>query len=284
MIHIAAGPVPASLNGPTSAGGRERAEAIRFFRPRANRSSSYDFTAYKGTDVAAGLKSVFGSKCAYCESSYAETAPPDIEHYRPKGGVEVNGRLNKPGYYWLAADWTNLLPSCIDCNRKRTHDFPEAGPELRGKANRFPIANPADRATAPGQESREKRLLLHPCLDKPEEHLEFISEGVIRARQQAGVDSEMGKVSIEIYGLDRTALTQARGRVLRLMEGVMQRIRDAQAQLTPGIPAIFEQYLERSIRADVAVLKGFAEPGEPYAGMARQAIKRFLTEIGIPDQ
>ena len=281
MIHIDAGPVPASLNGAGSAGDLERTEAVKFFRRVVNRQKPYDFKAYKGTDVVSGLKRVFGSKCAYCESSYAETAPPDIEHYRPKGGVEVEGQLEKPGYYWLAADWTNLLPSCIDCNRKRTHDFPAAGPELRGKANRFPIGNPNQRAKAPGEEAREQRLLLHPCLDHPEEHLEFIAEGVIRAKVQRGVESPMGKVSIEVYGLDRTDLTQARGRVLLRMSGIMERIRRTQARMAiPGRDAARARELEEDLRADIAELKSYANPNQPYSGMAAQAIETFEREIG----
>jgi uncharacterized protein (TIGR02646 family) len=281
MIHIDAGPVPASLNGAGSAGDLERTEAVKFFRRVVNRQKPYDFKAYKGTDVVAGLKRVFGSKCAYCESSYAETAPPDIEHYRPKGGVEVEGQLEKPGYYWLAADWTNLLPSCIDCNRKRTHDFPAAGPELRGKANRFPIANPNQRAKKPGEEAREQRLLLHPCLDRPEEHLEFIAEGVIRAKVQRGVESPMGRVSIDVYGLDRTDLTQARGRVLLRMSGIMERIRRTQARMAiPGRDAARARELEEDLRADIAELKSYANPNQPYSGMAAQVIEAFEREIG----
>jgi uncharacterized protein (TIGR02646 family) len=285
VIHREAGPVPSSLDGPQSAGGLERANAIGFYRRVANRGESYAFAAYKGSDVAEGLKQVFGGKCAYCESPYEVTQPVDIEHYRPKGAVEVEGRLQKPGYYWLAADWTNLLPSCIDCNRKRTHEFPEIGPDLRGKANLFPIANPTDRATRPGQEAREQRLLLHPCMDRPEDHLEFIAEGVVRAKEiRQGVDSQMGEVSIRVYGLDRTALTKARGDRLKKIEGVIGKIRRLQTQLAqPGIAADFARFVEESLSVEMAELKSYMDPAVPYTGMARQAIAQFLREIGIPN-
>jgi hypothetical protein len=61
----------------------------------------------------------------------------DAEHYRPKGAVKYKteageledatcevlnprqGRIvtqRHPGYFWLAYDWRNLLPSCVFCN------------------------------------------------------------------------------------------------------------------------------------------------------------------------
>ena len=41
-----------------------------------------------------------------------------MEHYRPKARVSTE-QGDKPGYYWLAARWENLLPSCTDCNSPR---------------------------------------------------------------------------------------------------------------------------------------------------------------------
>src|SRR6266567_3958956 len=77
------------------------------------------------------MEHVFNDKCAYCErliSGYYG----DAEHFRPKGAVNCNdgaGELVKPsgqipdpangdvlemphpGYFWLAYDWRNLVPS-----------------------------------------------------------------------------------------------------------------------------------------------------------------------------
>ena len=251
-----------------------------FFKKKANRSASYDkFVAYKSRDVVQALNIRFGGKCAYCESPYAAQAPVDVEHYRPKGGVEVDGKLKKPGYYWLAADWTNLLPSCIDCNRKRTHDFPAAEPELRGKANRFPILNPDKRATAPGEERKERRLLLHPRLDFPEQHLEFITEGAIRPALLRGKPSPIGAASIEVYGLDRPGLVHERQRILLRINGLMTRIRRTLKRMESRGSDGRRRELEEDLRDDIADLKSYALPREPYSGMARQVIQNFLREI-----
>lgn len=284
MIQIDAGLPPQSLAGATSRGALERAAVVAFYRLRVNRAASFEkFQAYKSHDVITALNDRFAKKCAYCESVYGSLAPVDVEHYRPKGGVEVDGKLRKPGYYWLAAEWTNLLPSCIDCNRKRTHQFADAGPALRGKANKFPIANPAKRASQPGQEGREQRLLLHPCLDRPEQHLEFIEEGAIRPALVAGTPSEMGRNSIEVYGLDRPGLVQERQRLLIRMNGLMGRIRRTLERMQqPGADARRRQELDEDLRLDVGELKTYEGADQPYAGMARQVIGRFLREMRQP--
>jgi len=284
VIRIDPGTAPQSLAGPNSLGAAERAAATAYYRVAANQDEPYEkFKAYKSADVVQALNDRFAKKCAYCESVYAALAPVDVEHYRPKGGVEVDGKLKKPGYYWLAAEWTNLLPSCIDCNRKRTHDFDDAGPALRGKANRFPIANPP-RAVRPGQEAREQRLLLHPCLDHPEQHLEFIAEGAIRPALVGNQPSEMGRYSIEVYGLDRPGLVQERHRVLIRIDGLMARIRRTLEQgQAPGLDARFRQFLDESLRLDVAELQIYERADQPYTGMARQAIGRFRREMGLPE-
>lgn len=82
-------------------------------------------------------RGAFHGKCAYCEKTITNQYG-EIEHYRPKSGVLHENRspvylesegavIPHPGYYWLAYDWHNLLPSCTICN----------GPAWKG--NRFPV-------------------------------------------------------------------------------------------------------------------------------------------------
>src|SRR5262245_40081226 len=79
------------------------------------------------------LLKLFNGKCAYCETDIESNQPGDVEHFRPKGRVvdeefepiRINhpkwGEMDHPGYFWLAYEWDNLFPSCIDCNRYRKH-------------------------------------------------------------------------------------------------------------------------------------------------------------------
>jgi len=181
---------PASLLLEDRAGKKELARARAHFLAAPD-GASFTFRAYKGDDVRHALEALFHGKCAYCESRYDTTSPVDIEHFRPKGAVEG---IVHPGYWWLAAEWTNLLPSCIDCNRRRRQNTPIAFASLTGgleaarqtgfrvvqtgKESAFPIRGTRMEAEPP-QDQRdtallaEECLLIDPCRTDPEEYLRF---------------------------------------------------------------------------------------------------------------
>ncbi|MEK9939970.1 MAG: hypothetical protein VW548_03245, partial [Methylotenera sp.] len=149
-VDRASVPAPASLVGAGCSGAEELNKARDYYsalakkaelsavakgkKPKAAKSAkakksaeetksrkAFEFKAYKNDDVRHALFTLFHGKCAYCEARYDTTAPVDIEHFRPKGGIDGTDHL---GYWWFAATWLNLLPSCIDCNRKREHPTP----------------------------------------------------------------------------------------------------------------------------------------------------------------
>lgn len=148
------------------------------------------------------LRKMFHDKCAYCESLLSNTQPGDVEHYRPKGRISnLDGTIVKlqgsevdhPGYWWLCYEWRNLLPSCIDCNRRRYH----ADDVAAGKADMFPIAG--TRAETPQDPlDEEDALLLNPTDEtfKPEDHFEFTENGKL------GTKSARGQSSCLILGLN----------------------------------------------------------------------------------
>jgi hypothetical protein len=79
---------------------------------------------YGHDHVRAALEKLFCDKCAYCESKITPGFAWEVEHFRPKKSVAE--RPDHPGYYWLAYEWTNLLPSCTLCNQRR-RDKPRWG-------------------------------------------------------------------------------------------------------------------------------------------------------------
>lgn len=274
-------PEPASL---AAAGIDERERAVALYSDAANKDASFTYIAYKGRDVVEALTALFRGKCAYCETSYAPVTPVDIEHFRPKGAIAIelgNGerKRSKPGYYWLAADWDNLLASCPDCNRARTHEFPDDDgddlTEVGGKENQFPLISEAKRATRPGDErtlEAPQRLLLHPCRDQPERHLEFLASGVIRERP----GSRKGKTSIAVFALRRAELNEARRAhlqglaqqmrtILWLVEDLEQDPNNARAQ-------------ER-IAILTAELRATTRDDQVYAAMSRQFVAAFEASL-----
>jgi hypothetical protein len=258
--------------------------ALAAYRKLKGRDKKLGFTfKYKvyGDDLLRdALNQVYGFKCAYCETYFAGQ-PVAVEHYRPKGAV-IEGKDRLPGYYWLAATWRNLLPSCTDCNSPRRQEMADGKKVVRGKGNRFPLAPGSRRARAPGQEARENPLLLHPEIDFPEKHVEFAVDrqraGIIRPALQNGQPSPKGVASIDVYALDRPQLTQARAdfaiRLLAHLRNTRQTEADHRAR--PGDARLKKRYDE-----NLAELLTFIKPGQPYCAMARQMVRAELPGLKI---
>lgn len=157
-------------------------------------------------------KSPFWNKCAYCERNIRNQYG-DIEHYRPKGRVtDVNNKLIKrivglnkeehPGYYWLAYEFTNLLPSCITCNRP-TNIINGAKKKQIGKWDKFPVKD--IRAWEVGTEGNEEPLLINPLVDDPSEHFVYdTTKGII------GWKTKEGEMTVKILGLNEHDLPERR--------------------------------------------------------------------------
>jgi uncharacterized protein (TIGR02646 family) len=280
MIHVYRSQVtpPNSLTDANGPGARENQRAIAFYNDHANWSKAFPFNAYSDPDVKQRLNELFHFKCAYCESYFGATQPVDVEHFRPKGAVLVNGHLSGPGYYWLAANWDNLLPACIDCNRPRTQEVYGQNAQVQGKATEFPITNENKRAKAPGQENREGRLLLNPCLDDPDEHLVFEVEGedevVVRpAQHRNGRESRMGQESIRVYALQRSGLVWARRDRIKIIKAQVSRIGCYIRRLNQDPD---DKEVESWLNDEMQELNRLLEDNQPYAGMARQYVKRIM--------
>ncbi|RFP64684.1 hypothetical protein D0N36_13050 [Hymenobacter lapidiphilus] len=148
---------------------------------------------YNDATVKEQLRLDQHKKCCYCESLFTATSYGDVEHFRPKAGYQQDwrGPLSKPGYYWLAYEWTNLLFSCQLCNQEY-------------KGNYFPLRDPATRALMHTEAlNREQALLLHPALDNPALHITFVQDAI------KALD-DRGEASIQAFGLDRPDLIKSR--------------------------------------------------------------------------
>lgn len=264
----------------TEKAANERDAAIAFYGVQAS-SGRFEFSLYREKAVKEALTRLFHGKCAYCESSYDATQPVDVEHWRPKGDVEEeDGTTAGKGYYWLAAEWTNLLPSCIDCNRRRFHRIPgRSTPLVIGKGNAFPLRSGSRRVLAPGAERGEDPLLLHPYFDDPGAAFAAdVDEAVLRPRAgDDGTADERGEKSIQVYALNRTELVQARRAVLHLMRQhmyVIVRLLELLG-LTPAVaPAVREIVLEL-LTYEMRALQEFGNPERPYSFFARTVLRDF---------
>jgi hypothetical protein len=241
---------------------------------------TFAFKVYGDEALRDALNDVYGFKCAYCETFFAGQ-PVAVEHYRPKGMV-VEGKTRLPGYYWLAAVWENLLPSCTDCNSRRGHRMADGNKVVRGKGNIFPLEPGSRRAKAPGQEKKEKPLLLNPEVDDPEQHIEFAVDreraGVIRAALRKGKPSPKGVASIDVYALDRPQLTRARADFAKRL---LSHLRNTRQTLDDHLAKPADKTLKKRYDENIAELLTFLDPRQPYCAMARQIARAELPGLKI---
>lgn len=204
---------------------QELEKAVAFFSNPANYAGeakltkeTFPFAVYKDPELVAVLEAAFGNKCVYCESDFGHVTPKDIEHFRPKSEISADAATLRPGYYWLAGDWDNLLVSCPDCNRARKHSVPGQPKRVKlGKETQFPLSDEKHRARnrMPIGSEEGARLLLNPCVDQPADHLTFDNQALVHSRPDAaGHPSPMGTVSIAVYALQRKGLVEKRLEVL----------------------------------------------------------------------
>lgn len=263
---------------------KQKSKTAKPSAPRARKPSSsknpsepFTFKAYRLETVKTELERAFHSKCAYCESDYTAVANVRIEHFRPKGRVDREGMKSVGGYYWLAAEWRNLLPACERCNSPKRDFIPALNRKLTvGKANWFPLWEEATRARRPGDEHREYPLLLNPCDEDPEEYLVFDENGMVEPRNSLSKKRKTkAEKSIHVYGLGRLKLVKARHehakRVLGQIERVVENYEDWRASRRAN------ERRRRLIR-EWDELQKFLAPDTPYISVAKHLIQCHVTD------
>jgi uncharacterized protein (TIGR02646 family) len=208
--------IPSSISAKNGAGDKEHVRAKRHYGKK--NAKEFKFLAYKEADVVEALRDLFKGKCAYCESKILHVAPPDIEHYRPKGAVAEDEK--HPGYWWLASDWLNLLLSCLDCNRSRYHIILEdIGGQIKqtkmlaGKHCSFPVVGKVRAACDTDNHKLEDPLLIDPTVKDPIKHITWSLEydsALASPHKEGKVVDKYGYASIKGYALNRQDLVQAR--------------------------------------------------------------------------
>jgi uncharacterized protein (TIGR02646 family) len=285
LKSLARGGIPPYLQviGPV-----EREAARVHFQEEGN-EDGFDFRAYSRRPVKAALSELSCGKCAYCEARYDDTEPVDVEHFRPKGAIETPLGRKRPGYWWLAAEWSNLLPSCIRCNRCETvllHDGTEV---LIGKGNHFPLFDESLRAAEMGEEVRELPMLLNPCVDNPADYLQHLVDDdgrsilIPRESDENSTTYVRGRKSIDLYGLNRAALVSDRSDFVRWARETLARITRNVQRLNAlqEHEVIRRQELLEIVGEDRAYLSELTSDRARYAGTIREIVYPALNALGL---
>jgi uncharacterized protein (TIGR02646 family) len=207
----------------------------------------FDGALYGHSSVKRALVAAQHSKCCFCESKTGMDG--DVEHYRPKAGFSQGKgqRIEGPGYYWLAYEWSNLLLCCSICNQ-------------RFKRSLFPLADPSKRARSHSHDATlEEPLFINPAEQDPEEHISFRFEIPFPVG-----GSRTGKATIEALGLDREILNERRrDRLthLQILAKLVEMEPTASAELMP------------LVEEAKTLLEECTADATEFAGMARAAAR-----------
>ena len=298
---------------PESEGEWESKDSISYFVNAANHQEQYkrmgksgvrtkeSYKVYSSKTVRKQLIKMSHGKCAYCESKITSIYSGDVEHFRPKGGYGENNPITKPGYYWLASDWNNLLFACPFCNQTNTHEIFEnkiVKEVVQGKLNQFPLLTENYRLNyghgnlyfsdsisykiAFDLEESE-RLLLKPCTDIDiEKYFEYDEIGLITPTFGLNnFEENKAKTSIRVYALQRIALVQSREEKVIQIKAQIRRVEEAMINLNSHIENSNEKvtWFEGILRKELNILHQFKEANREYAGLARFIIEQYFNNL-----
>ncbi|MFO0604960.1 MAG: hypothetical protein U0324_17390 [Polyangiales bacterium] len=251
MIRLFRPPLPPAVL--TARGAAEDRRNRRRYRKRRDdyRSGAlcfeFDQGIYAHADVKAALRRMQRGKCAFCEAKIDHIAYGDVEHFRPKGAFLRRGALVRPGYYWLAYAWDNLLLACQLCNQ-------------RFKANHFPLEKGSTRARFHGHDvARERPLFIDPAREDPAGRLGFREHVPV-----ALSNDRRARVTIARLGLRRPELNERRREHLAIVQ-VLFAVAQGDPQLLLSVQA--HDLLQR-----------MAAPDAEYSAMVRT----WLLAAGFP--
>lgn len=257
MIRLTRPPEPSTFTRVNGKARRKREELEQAFAANPALQNGQGKPAFDSSiwaDAKPALMAAQHKKCAFCESRVSHISYGDVEHFRPKAGYHSkrNEPLIQPGYWWLAYTWNNYSVSCQICNQQL-------------KKNLFPLGPNGVRATGPADDLlAEDALLVDPMLDNPLAHIEFREELAV-----ARGASEKGAATIDILGLNRPDLSEARRERWVLVRGL---IIERMAKLDSGSPTLeLDTLLAEAIR-----------PEKEYSAMSRDLIARLAPDLLPP--
>jgi uncharacterized protein (TIGR02646 family) len=203
MIKIDKGTAPKYLLSEKVIFSVDRIKEFYSSSNRAQKRYTFPFNRDFDREIKPILHEKSHGKCAYCETKIPSPEYGTINRFRPHNGVRDNKEYFKDLYWWLCYDWDNLIYSCKDCNQY--------------KANYFPIAG--ERALSPkAQLDSEKKLLINPYADDPENHLHFSMDGTILS------NTEDGKVTIQLLKLNRENLLFRRQKAIEELKLIIDEL------------------------------------------------------------
>lgn len=224
-------------------------------KAKSQRRAKVDSELLGYKEIREALWLLFDHKCAYCESKLPSMEQMHVDAFRPRShAAQMDGKVSPDHYWGLTYDWRNLYSSCGEC--------------VSHKGPRFPVKG--KRGDPASNSPNETALLLDPCREdeNPEEHLFFAGDGTVK-----GV-TQKGRVTIEVLGLNRVSLVEARREVCRGFEAVGYLCLTFEYSLSQDLTTFMTNCL-KEYGKEVKVT--------PFLALARQHLTRFFQRFKSTD-
>lgn len=251
-----------------------RAEVIAEADPDKRREL-IERNSRKWTAMREYLEQLSYKKCWYIECRNPGT-DDDVDHFRPK--LSVAEAPDHPGYYWLAFDWRNFRLSCHRANRLRRNV--KAG-ETGGKADHFPLVDPARRSYKPEDDlDEEEPEILDPTNPADPPLLTFRQNGEPqlspRYKGAAVAEHRFERTRLLLH-LDWPEFNEDRTRLYNKIERLVDRGRRELRKRGPGSP------VSNAFKDVIRDLRVLMRPDADYSTAATEYVRLFKHEWWIED-
>ncbi len=253
MIRVERGPAPPWVKDPEFRAARDRYAQFRFEGGSRTKQTTMDFATALGpylTSAADYAHQLFHGKCAYTE------VPGEmrLHLHRPESDALDEPRPIAPNHYWWTAAWfRNWYAASYDVEALKRNNFPVLG-------ERAPEPTPTQlRGGNVPAKFLDRGVLLDPCEDHPQRHLDFHKDGTVTpwGRQSAPWLDDLERVR--------------GGETIRLLDlNSPDLVRSRQSAIRTALSLVDKE----------APLESFLVPEAPHLGAMRQAVAAHLLTRG----
>lgn len=217
------------------------------------------------------------AKMSYGKCWYSESPDPqsffDVDHYRPKlQAKRSETEIDNLGYEWLAFSWENFRYAA-NCSNRLSENIENGAVE--GKGSWFPLLEGSVKASWANRcEADERPILLDPLKQTDVDLIDVMDDGRMGPSRFA-VGSAKYRVSrsCELYGLNLPRIKEARLRVMRDIQSLLDILGDtlvtANLEETSQVVADSLPVLKQC-----ELIRAKTGPDSPYSRAARAVLLR----------
>ena len=236
MIRVERGPAPTWVKDPDFRAARDSYARFRSEGGSRTKQTTMDLATALGPHLSLAADyayQLFHGKCAYTEVP----AEKRLHLHRPESDAMDEARPISPNHYWWTAAWyRNWYTASYDVEALKRSNFPVLG-------ERAPEPTPTQlRGGNVPLRFLDRGVLLDPCEDYPELHLDFQSDGIVTPwadKSAPWLDEQerrRGGETIRLLDLKSPSLVRSRHNAIRAALSLVDKEEPLESFLVPEAP------------------------------------------------